>query len=280
MSQFEFMRNVTFGQYLPLDSFLHRSDPRARLLAYLLILAAITITAQWQGLIFGLLMVLIGLRLGKISPLYAMRGLIPPLPFLVILVILQLFTFPSTTNSPIIFSFWIISITTSQINAAVLLFLRFCCLVTGISLASLSLSSTQLIQALRILLTPLTWTHIPIADFILMVQVTLHFVPLSAMTAERIAKAQASRGANWGSVGFNIIKQVRQYIPILVPLFITSLRRAETVAIAMQARGYGSSTRPTSMAEFRLRITDYLLVGFSAAAAVLIITLNLHPWTN
>jgi energy-coupling factor transport system permease protein len=105
----------------------------------------------------------------------------------------------------------------------------------------------------------------------MIIQVTLRYFPLLAQTAERIAKAQAARGADWRPVGWNIFRRIRQIIPVLVPLFIASLRRAENMALAMDVRGYGSLPTRTSMVSLRYtrRDTFALLLGIVAALLVI-----------
>jgi energy-coupling factor transport system permease protein len=97
---------------------------------------------------------------------------------------------------------------------------------------------------------------IPAHDFVLAVQVSMRYFPLLAQSAERIAKAQASRGADWSPAGWNILQRVRQITPLIIPLFVTSLRRAENMALAMDARGYGSLPLRTSMIVLRFTALD------------------------
>ena len=103
-------------------------------------------------------------------------------------------------------------------------------LVLLFGLASFCLSTPDLIKGLGSLMRPLEWLHLPVRDFILILQVTLRFIPLLALTAERIAKAQASRGADWGGKRGGLVARVRRVVPILVPLFVNALRKAEIMA--------------------------------------------------
>ncbi len=107
----------------------------------------------------------------------------------------------------------------------------------------------------------------------MVLQVTIRFIPFLAMAAERIAKAQASRGAEWGGRKGNIIQRVRQVVPLIVPLFLTSLRRAEIMALAMDARAYGSTSQRTSMyiMEFKWKDAAAIFLGVICAAAILVL---------
>lgn len=106
-----------------------------------------------------------------------------------------------------------------------------------------------------------------------MTQVTLRFLPLLALEAERIAKAQASRGAEWGTGKTGILRRVRQALPLLVPLFLNSLQRAEALALAMEARGYHGGKGRTSMIELRFRVADATALVIASALGVLIVML-------
>lgn len=265
---------VNIGQYLPLDSFLHRRDPRALIVAYLLLIGASTFTKSLVGLLLALALVLILLVVGRIPIRFALRGLIPPLPFLLILAVLQVFISLHQPDAAPLFHWKFISIYASGLIAAGKLLLRFAVLILEISLASFTLSTSEMIQGLKSLLNPLTSLRIPVHDLVMVVQVTLRFIPFLAQTAERIAKAQASRGAEWGTRKGGLLARGRQIIPLIVPLFMTSLQRAETMALAMDARAFGSLPRRSSMVVLNFTILDALTILLSAAAGIAILWLG------
>uniref|UniRef100_A0A7C4Q2T4 Energy-coupling factor transporter transmembrane protein EcfT n=1 Tax=Bellilinea caldifistulae TaxID=360411 RepID=A0A7C4Q2T4_9CHLR len=273
MHNFEFLRMVNIGQYLPLNSILHRLDARARIVMYLLILMAATFTAQPGGLLFALLVVLVLLRIGRIPLSFALRGLLPPLPFLLILAVLQVFVSIRPPSALPLFEFGIFKIYASGLVSAGMLLLRFCVLILALSLSSFTLSTSEMIHGLESLLTPFSRFGLPVHDLVMVLQVTIRFIPFLAIAAERIAKAQASRGAEWGVRKGKIFQRVRQVIPLIVPLFLTSLRRAETMALAMDARAYGSTRRRTSMytMHFAWKDAAALLLGAGCASVILIL---------
>jgi len=266
VNEFEFLRYLTIGQYIPTGSILHRLDARIRLLAAVIILGAITFAVHPAGLGIGLAIILIGFLVARIPISYGLRGMLAPLPFLAFLAILQVFFNPHAVASPLLLSWGIVHITVSDLWAGGMLMIRFMALIMGITLFSAVTSATEIINGLEGLLSPLNRLGIPVQDFVLMVQVTLHFIPFLAQAAERIAKAQASRGADWGTHSGGLFQRVRQVLPLIVPLFLTSLRRAENLALAMEARGYGSQTRRTSMVVMSLRLSD----GFALLASAII----------
>ena len=140
----------------------------------------------------------------------------------------------------------------------IILLLRFASLVLWLSLSSFTLSISELLLGLHLLLRPLGRLGLPVEDLVLIVEVTLRFIPFLTQSAERIVKAQASRGAAWGKGSGDLLQRVRQALPMIVPLFLNSLRRAENMALAMDARGYGGSAARTSMYELHFRFVDWL----------------------
>jgi energy-coupling factor transport system permease protein len=271
VNEFEFLRYLTIGQYIPTGSILHRLDARIRLLAAVIILGAITFAVHPLGLGIGLVIVLTGFLVARIPISYGLRGMLAPLPFLVFLAILQVFFNPHAVASPLLLKWGIIHITVSDLWAGAVLMMRFMALIMGLTLVSAVISATEIINGLEGLLSPLNLVKIPVQDFVLMVQVTLHFIPFLAQAAERIAKAQASRGADWGSHTGGLFQRVRQVLPLIVPLFLTSLRRAENLALAMEARGYGTQSRRTSMFVMKLQVSDVFALSVSVLIALIVL---------
>jgi energy-coupling factor transport system permease protein len=194
------------------------------------------------------------------------RGLLAPMPFLLFLALLQVFLNGYPDSGPVFFHLGGIVVGLSDLGAAGMLMARFAALILTLSLASYTLSTGELTLGLGILLRPLERLHLPVYDFVMMVQVTLRFLPLLAQTAERIAKSQAARGADWDSKKGNLLARMRRIIPLLIPLFLASLRRSEQMALAMDARAYGAVERRTSRVELAMVQKDWL----SLAAALLI----------
>jgi energy-coupling factor transport system permease protein len=271
VSDFEFLPSVTIGQYLPVDSILHRIDPRARLIAYFFIIMGFTFSKQLVGILIGIIAILIALRAGKISFSYVIRGLITPLPFLLILALLQVFINPHQPGSPVVISFRQVSVSQADLLAGVLLLARFTGLILTFSLVTFTLSTSEMTQGLNSLMAPLARLNFPVQDFVMMVQVTLRYLPLLAQTTERIAKAQASRGADWDPKGLNLLARVRQILPVIVPLFISSLQRSEAMALAMDARAYGSSRARTSFVQFKFQPRDGLVIALAGLVTLIIL---------
>lgn len=272
MSDFEFLSSVTIGEYLPTGSVIHRVEPRAKLTAFGILLIAITFCVSSYGVAFSLALVLIGLAVAKIPFKFALKSLLTPLPFLLFIALLQVFLYPGITSTPLV-AWGPVHITSEGINAGVMIILRFSDLILAISLMTCCISTSEMIQGLQRLLSPLNRIGIPTTDFVMVVQVTLRFLPFLAQSAERIAKAQASRGAEWGVKSRGLLSRAKQVIPLIIPLFTTSLRRAETMALAMDSRAYGVNKNRTSLMEFSFSWRDALFVLITAICAAVVILL-------
>lgn len=270
MSDFDFLSRVPIGQYIPTGSIIHRLDPRAKLVLFGLLVISITFTPSRIGLGIGIAVVLIALLVSRVSIGYALKGLVAPLPFLVIIAIIQMFFYSSAADPLRLVTIGPVYITLSGVWAGVMLLVRFTALILSLTLATFCISTSELIQGLARLLAPLTKLKIHTMDFIMVIQITLRFLPFLAQTAERIAKAQASRGADWGVKSKGLLSRIKQVIPMIIPLFVISLRRSENLALAMDARAYGILDHRTSMAVMNFTGMDGIAVILSVMVSLAI----------
>ena len=157
------------------------------------------------------------------------------------------------------------------IESAARLLLRFTVLMALLTVASATLSTLESIHALDLLLKPLRIAGINPNPLVMVVQIMLSFLPFLALSAEKIAKSQASRGANWDGRRGGLVARARRVLPLIIPLFINSLRQAETLADAMLARGFSEKRTRTSLRELRFRLADglFLLAGLGGSLLVL-----------
>lgn len=261
--EFEFLRGLPFGPFIPVDSPVHRLDPRTRILIVVVLVTAFTASRSPVGLIVGLVVTLGAWWLSRVPFEPLLRGWRAAAPWLLLLAVLQVLLRTGGADQPELFRVGPLAASAADLWMGAALLLRFAGLMVVLGLGAASISESDLTHGLEALLRPLRALRLPVSDFVTAIQVTLRFFPLLAQTAERIAKAQASRGANWQSAGWNIAQRVRQIAPLIVPLFVVSLRRAENMALAMDTRGYGSLPTRTTM--IRLRY------GWNDAAAGLIV---------
>ncbi len=271
MANFEYTQNLSFGQYLPINSWLHHRDARAKILSYLFLILVLTIITKPLLVIVGLAFIVGLYALAKIPLKYAFRGLLTPLPFLVIIAILQLFRFsPSETNT-LLLNIWSLTITTQGVLSALVLIIRFTALILVISLSSFTISTSDMIYGMQSLLKPLKLAGNSQRRFDYDLS---NYDPLFTHVGAGSRTNCQSPGCPWDTVGCkkSLLNSTHPeyFIPVLVPMFLTSLQRAENMALAMDARGYGSYIKRGSYKTFEFKTQDGLMI-----LAVLIVSIVL-----
>jgi len=256
----ELMRHITIGQYLPTGSAVHRLDARTKLIGIgLLILSIITISSV-SGLM-ALLVVIIGLVLLARVPLgFALGGLRPALPVLIIIAILQLlFGWGASADlvCPDLWSFWIFKITGCSILTVIAMLLRLVALILLTGMLTMTSTISELTHGIEKLLRPLQKIGFPSHELAMVFTIALRFVPTLAEELEKLLKAQVARGADI-RLGANPIQRIRHFLPVLIPLFLTTLRRGELLIEAMEARGYTGSVGRSHYVQLQMTAKDGL----------------------
>ncbi len=276
MDDFEFLRDVTLGQYLPGSSVTHRMDPRAKLLALGLLIWAITSVTSYFGN-FVLVATVLGLIVCSGLPLgYVVRGIRPVLPVLALFFVFQLLFAGNydPTGSPIIWRWEAplgplpvnFTLTVSSLRLSIVSIARLFCLLMVTSVLTFTTTTTGLTHGVELLLAPLRPLRVPGHELAMVLAIALRFVPTLAEELERIMKAQASRGADFGRRGrLRFIQQTRQLVPIVVPLFVGTFRRAEDLIMAMEARCYVGGRGRTRLAQLEFKPRDWLALFVVAA---------------
>ena len=276
MSDFEIMRFLAIGQYVPTGSILHRLDPRVKLLATVLITATFMAQKRITMLAFGLLGVLILFFLAKINMRHAVRSLIPLLPLFAFVLILQLVFYPHKqtieAGGAVLWHWKGMLISLSSLLMMGSMALRMVAIVLLLTLFTSLADVSDLTHGVDGLLRPFQRIGLPAHEVALILLVTFRFVPLLGQELERLLKAQAARGGEF-SRGWGI-KRIRQTFPLFVPLFVAALRRAEELAVAMEARGYAGGRGRTRLVVLYMRLVDWLslIVVFVACAMTFIIS--------
>lgn len=274
-SRFEFLGSLTLGQYIPRASWFHQRDPRARLLTFFVLLIGIIFTPNILGLLIGFIAIALIYIFGKLPVEPAWRAIRRALPFIIILAILQIFFSTHGEGETALWTFWGLDITQKDLRQALLLILRFFILIAHLNALVMSISTAQISAALYHLFKPLEKIGFPANDITMVVQITLRFLPLVAQIAEKTAKAQASRGGDWEQKGFNPIRQAKRVMPLIVPLLITSLQRAETMAVAMESRGFNASEKRSSFYQFDFDWVDTMMLISTSMLCILILLLRI-----
>lgn len=249
------LSNITLGQYYPVDSRVHRLDPRIKLLLTVVFIVIVFLAKTFAGylLLFGF--IFFTSRLARIPFRMLLRGIRPLRVILVLTFLLNLFF---TQGETLWLSFWIIRITKEAFFQALFYSLRLVFLVIGTSLLTLTTSPVALSDGIEVLLSPLKKIRFPAHELAMMMTIALRFVPTLMDESEKIRNAQMSRGADFESG--NIFKRVKSMIPILIPLFVSSFRKADELATAMESRCYHGGEGRTRMHQLRFRKEDLFAI--------------------
>lgn len=246
--------DITLGQYLPGNSFLHRLDPRTKLLLATAVMVVLFLVDGFLGYlwIFGLL--LLAIINGDIPLKSITRGL-KPLTFIILLtVILNIFF----TEGTILWQWGFIRITQEGIFKGILLGVRLILLILSTTVMTLTTSPLSITDGLEYLLSPLKKINFPVHELSMMLTIALRFIPTLLEETDKIMKAQMARGADFESG--NLLKRAQNMVPLLVPLFVSAFRRADDLATAMESRCYRGGEGRTRLNELQFKKADYLVL--------------------
>jgi energy-coupling factor transport system permease protein len=257
----ELVKNIGIGQYMPLDSIIHRLDPRTKLIGATALLVAITVSSSIIANLLLLAAICAIVWLSRVPFGFLLRPVIKGAPtillfFLIVQIYLGWLNPPGQVYFEA-FDGWI-RFTRAALYTGILSFTRLLSYVLLLSLPSLTTPITQLSHGLELLLMPFRRIGVPAHEIALMNTIALRFVPTLAMELESVAKAQASRLGDIGNAGRRPDKLARALLPLIVPLFVGAFRRAEELAIAMEARCYMSNSPRTKMTQLTARRVDTL----------------------
>lgn len=255
------IKDITIGQYIPGESFIHKLDPRTKISVSMLYIICLFIMDKFIGytFIFGFLALV--LFIAKIPPRYLYRGLKPVLFLIILTAVLNIFMIK---GGSILFEFGFIQVHQLGVRTAAFMALRLILLIVGTSILTLTTSPIELTDGIEMLLKPIgkTIAH----ELAMMMTIALRFIPTLIDETDKIMKAQKARGADFESGG--LIQKAKNLIPLLVPLFISSFRRADELAMAMEARCYRGGSGRTRMKVLQFSLRDYM--AFSIFALVFI----------
>jgi len=254
------LNDITLGQYFPGDSVVHRMDPRMKLILTIVYIVGVFMIGNLPGYLLALGFLYLVVRISGIKFDYLVKG-IKPLRFIILFTfILNLFFVQGET--PLFdFGFWVL--TKEALDNAVFFALRLVFLVMGTSVLTLTTSPMHLTDGLERLLRPLQRFKFPAHELAMMMTIALRFIPTLLEETDKIQKAQMARGADFESG--NLIMRAKAMIPLLVPLFVSAFRRANDLAMAMEARCYRGGDQRTRLRELKYTKLD----AFAAAAMVL-----------
>ena len=259
------IRDITIGQYYPVDSFVHRLDPRVKITAtaaYVICLFVFSGIYCYALMVIGLMCVL---KMSRVPLGYVMKGLRPVL-FLLIFTIIINMLFVSGEHMLVEWAFIHISLE-GVINAAYLT-ARLILLIIGSSLQTFTTTPAQLTDGLERIFAPLKILRLPVHEIAMMMSIALRFIPILVEEADKVMKAQQARGADFESG--NLIERTKSLVPVLVPLFVGAFRRASDLAMAMEARCYRGQEGRSKFKPLKYERRDYFAYAVTAAGIVLL----------
>ena len=265
------MRDVSFGQYYPAKSFLHRLDPRMKILLLIAFIVAVFLCDTFYALGGCALVFLCAAIFSGVPFTKLLRSVKAVLFLLVFMTVLNLFFYKS--EDPI-WSWKFLSISKESIFYAIFLAVRLFLLVLGSSLLTLTTTPVSLADGIESLLLPLKWIRFPVHELALIMSIALRFIPILTDETSRIMNAQKARGADFESGG--LIKRAKAIIPILIPLLISAFRRADELGDAMDARCYSGSKVRTKYKKLTFGWRDFIAFFVIAALLTGVILLKIY----
>ena len=266
------MTDVSFGQYVPTISFVHKLDARIKILLTIAYIVGVFLVKEFQfmGFLACLIFVILATIFADIPFLKVLKSMRAILFFIVLSAILQLFF---NQDGKLVFEWTFIKIYDNGLAMAGFIVARITLVVLGASLLTLTTSPVEIADGIESLMSPLKVIKFPVHEFALIMSIALRFIPTLLEETDRIIKAQKARGAEFESG--NIFKKAKALVPVLIPLLICSFRRADELADAMDARCYSGSTNRTKYKKMTMTWRDLVAVVVTAGLIFGVVQLNI-----
>jgi len=247
--------NIIIGQYVPVQSVIHRMDPRSKLIAVFAFVIIVFIANNWISYAVLVAITCVAILLSKVPLRFIYKGLRPILFIIVLTFLLNAFFIRSGHE---LFGYGWFQLTTGGLRQAALISIRLLMIVISTTLLTLTSTPIDITDGLEMLLGPLKKIRFPVHEFALMMSISLRFIPTLMEETEKIMKAQTARGVEFSSGP--LVQRVKAILPLLIPLFISAFRRAEDLAMAMEARGYRGDEGRTKLRVFHWGLSDSSLL--------------------
>jgi energy-coupling factor transport system permease protein len=256
-------KDITIGQYIPGNSLIHRLDPRTKIISSIVFIVVLFLAeAFWDYILLAGFTVLL-ILLSQVPIKFVLKGIRPLLLIIIFTLVLHAFLNTGT----VIWKWGPFTLTYEGIRLGLLMAARLILLVIATSLLTLTTSPIALTDGIERLLNPFRKIGVPAHELAMMMTIALRFIPTLLEEAEKIMKAQMARGADFESG--NLIQRGKNMIPLLVPLFINAFRRADELAMAMEARCYRGGEKRTRMKQLKVTSLDYY--GYLVMALVAVV---------
>ena len=259
-------KDVAFGQYYPSNSPVHRLDAREKLLLTLLFVISIFFIKTYFGFMLTLAVLLIVILLARLPIMSVLKSVRGILFIVVFTAVINLFFIK---EGEVLVHSGIIMITKTGVHTTVKMVLRLVLLISGASLLSLTTTPVELADGLESLMAPLKLIKVPVRDIAMIMSIALRFIPTLFEETNKIISAQKARGASFDTG--SIFARAKALLPVLIPLFVNSFRRADELAFAMDARCYNATDKRTKMKKAKLGIGDLIAFLFIAGYTTVIL---------
>lgn len=259
------LRDITLGQYYQTDSVLHRLDPRVKLIGTFAFIVGLFLAGNVAGYAVAAIFLVSMIKLSHVPVKFMLKGMKAIAFLIVITVVFNTFMTPGE----VLIQVWKLKVTKEGLIMAVKLAVRLSFLIVGSSIMTLTTTPNQLTDAIESVMGPLKRLHVPVHEVAMMMSIALRFIPILMEETDKIMKAQEARGASFDSG--NLIDKTKALIPLLVPLFISAFRRANDLAMAMEARCYRGGDSRTKMKPLIYRRRDVLGYGVLISFLALVI---------
>lgn len=264
------LKDISIGQYFPGKSPVHRMDPRAKIILTVAYIVMLFLVKNLVGFFVAIIFIGVVIGVARLPVRVVLRSLKPIIPLILFTSVLNIFFI----SGEVIWSWWILTITTEGIRLAVLMSVRILCLIVGASLLTYTTSPIALTDAIERLFRPLRYIRFPVHEMAMMMTIALRFIPTLIEETDKIMSAQKARGADLETGG--LMKRAKALIPILIPLFVSAFRRAEELATAMECRCYRGGDGRTRMKQLHLSLVDLGCTAVTAAAFTATILVNIY----
>ena len=249
------IRDITLGQYYKAESIIHRLDPRTKLVITCLFLMSLFVGNNFYGYGIAIGVIIIYTLLSKVPFSFIRKGLKPVGYIILLSVVLNLFTTPGEA----IFTWKFVKITGAGVELAVLIAIRIMLLIVGSSIMTYTTTPNQLTDGIEKLFNWMNKLHIPVHEIAMMMSIALRFVPILVEELDKIMKAQTARGAKFNTG--KLSARIKSMIPIVVPLFVSAIRRANDLAMAMESRCYRGGEGRTKLKPLKYARRDIVFYG-------------------
>lgn len=262
------LKDITIGQYFPGKSFVHKLDPRFKIIITGIFIAMLFSADSFIALAVGIVFLIVSFLLSKIPFKLMLKSLKPIIPIIIFTSVLNIFFL----DGVVLFKLGFLKVTYEGLRTSAFMIIRIIALIMGSSLLTYTTSPITLTDAIERLLSPLKKIKLPVHELAMMMTIALRFIPTLIEETDKIMSAQKARGADMESG--SLLQRAKALTPILIPLFVSAFRRAEELAVAMECRCYQGGDGRTRLRQLKSSGEDYFALGISIVFLDIVLLIN------